>query len=548
MFTIKQGKNFFLILKQVVDQQCLALNQLDAVIGDGDHGTTMQRGVNEIFNAIYKTDCQDFAELFDLAAIAFAEGSGGAIGPILSAFFAEGGALFKGKTALSTQDLAALFKNGAGAIMQVGGASPGEKTILDAIVPAYENLAAHGNESPADILEETLQVTKNAAEGTKSMLAKQGRARFLKENSINYQDAGATSFSWIVYALWKAATGESPDPVGNELPQQDLQPHAKFINSPEDMVRQDNRGLALAYPNLVKCSDDGVLIRARSKERGKTGIAIGHGGGHTPSMGGFVGPGLLDADVYGPIYTCAAGVNIFKAVQHADRGYGVVLLVSNHSGDVLNARLAARRAEQAGIPLEMVLCSDDVATAPRSQILERRGLGGLLFTLKIGGAAAEQGDDLHSVASLMRTTNERTASLSVALNPSCETEQDHLEIGTGVHGEAGVYSGTLKSADDVVNMVMEKLMKDLESFPEKRYLIFINGSGGTSLMELHILFQKAYDLLMQYGIQPAGSVVGSFFTTADTKGFSISLCVLTDEMEMLWNEPASGPCFHWPYE
>ncbi len=548
MFTIKQGKNFFLILKQVFDQQCLALNQLDAVIGDGDHGTTMQRGVNEIFHAIYKTDCRDFAELFDRAAIAFAEGSGGAIGPILSTFFAEGGALFRGKTALSTQDLAALFKNGAEAIMQVGGASPGEKTILDAILPGYENLAVHVNETPADILEETWQVTKNAAEGTKSMLAKQGRARFLKENSINYQDAGATSFAWIVYALWKAATGESPDPVRNEFPQQYLQSHAKFINSPEDMVRQDNRGLALAYPNLVKCSEDGVLIRARSKERGKTGIAIGHGGGHTPSMGGFVGPGLLDADVYGPIYTCAAGVNIFKAVQHADRGSGVVLLVSNHSGDVLNARLAARRAEQAGIPLEMVLCSDDVATAPRSQILERRGLGGLLFALKIGGAAAERGDDLHSVASLMRATNERTASLSVALNPSSETEPDHLEIGTGVHGEAGVYSGTLKSADDVVKLVMEKLIKDLENFSERRYLIFLNGSGGTSLMELHILFQKAYDLLMQYGIQPAGSVVGSFFTTADTKGFSISLCVLTDEMEMLWNEPAGGPCFHWPYE
>jgi dihydroxyacetone kinase-like protein len=265
-------------------------------------------------------------------------------------------------------------------------------------------------------------------------------------------------------------------------------------------------------------------------------------------MGGFIGPGLLDADVYGPIYTCAAGVNIFKAVQHADRGAGVVLLVSNHSGDVLNARLAARRAAQAGIPLEMVLCSDDVATAPRSQMLERRGLGGLLFTLKIGGSAAERGDDLRSVASLMRTTNERTASLSVALNSSGETKQDLLEIGTGVHGETGVYSGTLRSADDVVTMVMEKLIKDLQSFPEKRYLIFLNGSGGTSLMELHILFQKAYDLLLQHGIQPAGSVVGSFFTTADTKGFSISLCALTDEMEMVWNEPASAACFHWPYE
>ena len=556
MLTFEQGKNFFALLKQVIDQHYLELNTLDSIVGDGDHGFTMQRGVTEIEKRLSVSDCHDFAELFDTAAIAFAEGSGGAIGPILSAFFAEGGVLFKGKTFLSTEDLVIFIEKGAESIMQVGGAVGGDKTILDAMIPAYEFLALNKNREPKDILEETWQITKKAAEATGEMIARQGRARFLKENSRNFQDAGATSFSWIIYALWKAANDATAD-VTAETQAGKFRPHGKFINNPEDIVHQDNQGLALAYPELVKLTDDGVLIRAQQKEPGKVGIAIGHGGGHTPSMGGFIGHGLLDADVYGPIFTCASGVKISRAIQYADRNAGVILLVSNHTGDVLNAKLAVRRAEQAGIPLEMVLTSDDIATAPRSQAIERRGLGGLLFALKMGGAAAERGLPLKSVATIMRKANERTASLSVALSapthpttgkPLFEIAEDHLEIGTGVHGEAGVYSGILKPAKEIVTMVVDQLIKDLACFKAKQYLVFLNGSGGTSLMELHILFQDIYHFLVQNDIQPVGSVVGSFFTTQEMKGFSISLCALTAEMEAYWNDPAGGACFHWPYK
>ncbi len=557
MFTYKQGNFFFAFLKQVFDQHYGELNTLDSVVGDGDHGFTMQRGVNEIYRKLMISDCRDFADLFDLAAVAFAESGGGAIGPILSAFFAEGGVLFKGKVTLSTEDLALFFKRGSESISEVGGASFGDKTILDGIIPVYQYIMEHQNQSPEQVLEGAWGVSKEAALATKTLVAKQGRARFLKENSKTFQDAGATSFSWIVYALWRAAKDESPILVNDSAQSSAFHPHGKFINSPDEIVRQDNRGLALAYPELVQLTEDGILIRAKPKNKGETGIAIGHGGGHTPSMGGFIGPGLLDADVYGPIFTCASGVNIFKAIQYADRGAGVVLMVSNHTGDVLNARIAERRAKQAGIPVEFVLSGDDIATASRDQLSERRGLGGLLFALKIGGAAAERGYPLNRVAASMRTTNERTATLSVGLSapthpitgePLFESKEDHLEIGTGVHGEAGVYRGDLQSADDVIDLMMKQLIPDLECFDEKKYLLFINGSGGTSRMELHILFQKAYSVLKQHGIQPVGSVVDSFFTNQEAKGFSLSLCVVTDEMEMLWNDPASGPCFHWPYQ
>lgn len=556
MLMFEQGKIFFVLLKQVFDQHYPELNELDTTVGDGDHGYTMQRGTTEIYKRISKANCHDFADLFDTAAIAFAEGSGGAIGPILSAFFAEGGVLFKGKCGLSAGDLAVFIENGAEAIMQVGGAVPGDKTILDAMIPAYKYLSQNEEQSPQDVLEQTWQITKKAAEATAGMVARQGRARFLKENSKNYQDAGAMSFAWIIYALWQAALNEKAH-ISDDTSTTDFHPHGKFINEPAEIVHEDNRGLSLAYPELVRLTDDEVLIRAQQKEPGKVGIAIGHGGGHTPSMGGFIGYGLLDADVYGPIFTCASGIKISRAIQYANRKAGVILLVSNHTGDVLNARLAKRRAEQAAIPVELVLSSDDIATAPRSQFIERRGLGGLLFALKIGGAAAERGYPLAKVAEIMRKTNERTASLAVALSapthpvtgkPLFEIPEDHLEIGTGVHGEAGVYSGVLKPAREIVNRVVDKLVNDLEEFDEKKYLVLLNGSGGTSLMELHILFQNIFDLLVQKGIQPASSVVGSFFTTQEMKGFSLSLCAMTEEMKSLWNDPASGACFRWPYK
>ncbi|NMC30635.1 MAG: dihydroxyacetone kinase subunit L [Pelolinea sp.] len=556
MFNYEQGKNFLLFLKEIFDQQCPALNNLDSIVGDGDHGFTMQRGVNEIHQKLMTSEYHDFAQLFDLAAVAFAENSGGAIGPILSAFFAEGGILFKGKTALSTEDLAVLFKHGSESIMQVGDTALGDKTILDAIVPVQEFLFQNTGKEPDQVLEDAWKVAQAAAFSTKTMIAKKGRARFLKELSKTYQDAGATSFSWIVFALWKAAKNEIPILSKDPSQQTTFQPHGKFINSPETIVQQDNQGLSLAYPDLVKLTDDGILIRARPKEIGKVGLAIGHGGGHTPSMGGFIGPGLLDSDVYGPIFTCASGINIFKAIQHADRGAGVILLVSNHSGDVLNARIAEKRAKQENIPLEVILLGDDIATASRDQISDRRGLGGLLFALKIGGAAAERGYPMSQIAEIMRRTNERTATLSVGLSapthpitgkPLFEAKEDHLEIGTGVHGEAGVYNGELRTADEVIELLIGQLLDDLKKFKEKRYLAFINGLGGTSRMELHILFQKTFSVLHQQAIQPVGSVVDSYFTNQAMKGFSLSLCVLTDEMEMLWNDPASGPCFHWPY-
>jgi dihydroxyacetone kinase-like protein len=321
------------------------------------------------------------------------------------------------------------------------------------------------------------------------------------------------------------------------------------------MVAEDNEGLALANPEILTYLPEGYLIRSKLKDPGKVGLAIGHGGGHTPSMGGLVGQGLLDSDVYGPIFTCASGVKICRAIELANRGAGVALLISNHSGDVLNARLGIRRAEQLGIPVEAIYLGDDIATAPRDQFEQRRGLGGLLFALKIGGAAAENGQELAEIARLMRKTNQRTATLAVAVRPPThpatgmplfDMPAGQVEIGTGVHGEVGVYRGDLVPADQVVDMVLEKLVEDLSEFSEKQLLVFINGSGGTSRMELNILYRRVHQSLLRQGFTISGSIVESLFTTQEMGGFSLSLCAVDKELLDYWQHPASAVCFRWP--
>jgi dihydroxyacetone kinase len=224
---------------------------------------------------------------------------------------------------------------------------------------------------------------------------------------------------------------------------------------------------------------------------------------------------------------------------------------------VLNARLAKRRAQQDGITVEPIILSDDIATAPREQYLERRGLGGLLFALKIGGAAAEDGEPLLEVAHLMRKANQHTGTLSVAVTPPThpatgeklfEMSPGEIEIGTGVHGEVGVYRGPHLAADEVIDLLLQRLLEDLEGFQRSEYLVFINGAGGTSKMELHILYQSVVNQLELRGLKIVGGIADSFFTTGEMGGFSLSLCAVDPELLRFWEMPASGPSFHWPYK
>ena len=554
MFDLKKFRTLFTLLSVNFNEQCQALNNLDAAVGDGDHGFTISRAFTAADHAL-QADYPELGSMLDTVAEALAENAGGAIGPLLAAFFAEGGIILRGKQVCSKEDLASFFEGGLKAVMQVGGAQPGQKTLVDAIFPAVQALQDKRYQSLTDALVAAENAAKEGALSTKEMVAAHGRAHFLGDRSIGYQDAGATSFAMIVSCFKDAEAGIKMETRWNQNTTTGFRPSGKFINHADAMISEDNEGLALANPEIITYLPEGYLVRASKKEPGKVGLAIGHGGGHTPSMGGLVGKGLLDSDVYGPIFTCASGVKIAHAIELADQGAGVALVISNHSGDVLNARLGMRRAEQLGIQVEPIYLGDDIATAPRAEFEKRRGLGGLLFALKIGGAAAENGKSLEEVARLMRKTNQRTATLAVAVRPPThpatgiplfEMPFGQVEIGTGVHGEVGVYRGDLLPADEIIDMILPKLVDDLSGFSEKQILVFLNGSGGTSRMELNILYRRVHQSLQTQGFEVAGSLVDSLFTTQEMGGFSLSLCTVDKELLDLWNEPASAACFRWP--
>lgn len=563
MLDIQTARELFELLEERFEENADRLNRLDAGVGDGDHGTSMRRAFWVVRQAL-KGEFATLGELFDCAANLIAENTGGAIGPLLAALIAEGGVVFQGKKGAHIDEIVFFFEKGLGAIKDVGGAAEGEKTLIDSLAPAVKILRQQVDENTPVLtaFERTARAAEQGALATIDLAARHGRARFLGERSRGYQDGGAASIAILFEAIRDFLGGARAKSRVGKTPYQNngyaLNPvPGKFINHPDQAIREELEGLALAYPRHIQLTQvPGVLRRVHPKEQGKVGLAIGHGGGHTPSMAGFIGRGLLDADAYGPLFTCASGLRIAQAIEQADCGAGVVLLVSNHAGDVLNARLAVQRAKSLHIPVRPVSLGDDVATAPRNQLSERRGLGGLLFALKVGGAAAEAGLELEQVAGLMALANERTATLAVAVraptHPATgiamfELERGQMEIGTGVHGEVGVYRGPHLQADDIIDLLVDELTADLKlMLKNKRVWVFINGSGGTSLMELHILFRRTAHRLAEKNLAVASSVVGSYFTTQDMGGFSLSLGALDEDLEYWWNQVADGALFRWP--
>ena len=559
MFDQQKAQSLFSLLRARFSEEKGRLNRLDSAIGDGDHGTTMARAFQAAEKRVLAWNFVDLGALFDAAADAITETTGGAIGPLISALVAQGGTAFDGETEVDMDTIVHCFEPGVDAVQVVGRAEVGDKTLLDALVPAVNALTAHVDEEPQVAFDAARDAACQGAASTAEMVATHGRARFLGDRARGHEDPGANTICILIETCRDLIAGERISPLdeGTKRASPTPPPAGKLLNDPAHMIDEELEGLALAHPRYIRQTEHpGVLARAHPKEQGKVGLAIGHGGGHTPSMAGFIGEGLLDSDAYGPLFTCASGVRIAHAIEAANRGAGVVLLVSNHTGDVLNARLARHRAEQLGIQTRMTLLTDDVATAPRKRYQERRGLGGLLFALKVGGAAAEAGADLKEVAQLIKQVNERTATLAAAVRsgthpatgePLLALESGQIEIGTGVHGESGVYTGPQLPADEIAQRIVARLVEDLcDLIEDDKIWAFVNGSGGTSMMELHIVYRSVVRALEKHGLQVADGVVNSYFTTQEMGGFSLSLCAPKDALIDWWTAPARSAYFHQP--
>lgn len=324
---------------------------------------------------------------------------------------------------------------------------------------------------------------------------------------------------------------------------------AKLINNPERIVAEMLEGYAAAYPHVIKL-EDGLVVRAMRKAAGKVGLVIGNGSGHEPAMIGLVGSGLFDVNVPGPIFTAPGPSKLADGVKAADNGAGVLVCVSNHSGDVLNAELALEDLEDEGVTdVAPVILYDDIDSAPRGSEHDRRGSAGLFFVWKILGAYAESGASLDECRAMAERVRDNTRTLTATLGncahpitgePIGEIPDGQMAIGVGVHGESGGDVRAVPTADEAVDLIVPRLLDDLPFQPGDEVCVLVNNSGSMTLMELAILYRRIAHLLAEHEIGVHRVWMGPYATTQESAGFAISLCRVDALMKELYDAPAHG--------
>jgi dihydroxyacetone kinase-like protein len=324
----------------------------------------------------------------------------------------------------------------------------------------------------------------------------------------------------------------------------------KLINQRETILRDMLQGLVSAYPEVVRLTDDGLIVRAQPKAAGKVGLVIGNGSGHEPAMIGLVGEGLFDVNVPGEIFAAPGPERIVAGIKAAERGAGVLLCVSHHAGDLMNAEIALELCQAEGIEnVEMVVLYDDISSAPKGSETERRGTAGLFFVWKMLGAYAETGASLAACKRMAEQIRDNTRTLALALT-SCaspitgeamfEMPDDEMEIGMGVHGEVGLGRHKLLSADATIDLMLPRILEDLPFKAGDEVLVLLNNSGSMTLMELYILHRRVAEGLAEAGVRRYKSWIGPYATTQEMAGFALSLCHVDDELKRLWDAPCNG--------
>jgi len=329
----------------------------------------------------------------------------------------------------------------------------------------------------------------------------------------------------------------------------------KFINDPTDVVRESLTGLGLAHPDLVRIDlENQLVLRKDTPVAGKVALISGGGSGHEPLHGGFVGRGMLDAACPGEVFTSPVPDQMLAATKAVDGGAGVVHIVKNYTGDVMNFKLAAELAEDEGISVESVLTNDDVAVEDSLYTAGRRGTGVTVVVEKIAGAKAEAGGSLADVAAVARKVNERGRSFGVALTscatpaagaPTFEIGGDEMEFGVGIHGEPGRRREKLRPASEIVEEMAEAILGDLQPAEGANVLAFVNGLGGTPAIELYLVYAELAKQLEKHGVQATRSLVGNYITSLEMAGISITLLELDDELTALWDAPVHTPALRW---
>src|SRR5438105_12444342 len=329
----------------------------------------------------------------------------------------------------------------------------------------------------------------------------------------------------------------------------------KLINKPEDVVKEALAGMAAAHSDLIRVDiEQQVIVRKDAPVQGKVGVISGGGSGHEPMHGGFVGRGMLDAACPGAVFTSPVPDQMLEATRAVNGGAGVLHVVKNYTGDVLNFEMAAELADAEGIKVMSVVTNDDVAVQNSTWTAGRRGVGVTVLLEKIVGGLAEAGASLEQVAALAKKVNDQGRSMGMALTsctvptagkPTFDLGEDEMEIGIGIHGEPGRHRVKLAPADDITEMLTNPVVEDLGLKSGEQVLAFVNGMGGTPLIELYVVFNALHRILEGKNVKIARSLVGNYITSLEMAGCSITLVRLDDELTQYWDAPVYTPAFKW---
>ncbi len=329
----------------------------------------------------------------------------------------------------------------------------------------------------------------------------------------------------------------------------------KLINDPANVVTEALQGMEVAHADLISVHyDPNYIVRRNPPTQLKVGVLSGGGSGHEPMHGGYVGEGMLDAACPGAVFTSPTPDQMLEASKAISTGRGVLHIVKNYTGDVMNFELAAELARAEGIEIESVIIDDDVAVKDSTFTAGRRGVGTTVLAEKITGAAAEAGKSLAEVKSICERVNAHGRSMGLALTsctvphagkPTFSLPENEMEFGVGIHGEPGRERRPLASADEIAAMLMEPILADLPFRSGDNVLMFVNGLGGTPLIEQYIIYRKAAEIARAHQINVTRHLVGSYMTSLEMAGVSITLLKLDDEMTALWDAPVLTPALRW---
>ncbi len=323
----------------------------------------------------------------------------------------------------------------------------------------------------------------------------------------------------------------------------------KFINAVDKVEDQMIQGMVKAYPQYLRKLDCGNVVVRASRKEGKVALISGGGSGHEPAHGGYVGEGMLDAAVAGAVFTSPTPDQVYEGIKAVATDAGVLMVIKNYTGDVMNFEMAADMARDEGIKVAQVVVNDDVAVKDSLYTVGRRGVAGTVFVHKIAGAMAETGADLDAVQAVAQKVIDNVRTMGAAIEPCTvpaagkpgfELSEDEMEVGIGIHGEPGTHREKVKTADEITDLLLEQILGDLD-YAGSEVAVMVNSSGATPLMELFIINNRVADVLAAKGVKVYKTFVGEYMTSIEMAGFSISLLKLDGQLKELLDARADTP-------